>query len=167
MAAPTEQSSERRLNLPNPAATEALGAALAPGCRPGARIFLQGELGGGKTTLVRGLLHALGHAGPVRSPSYTLVETYELPRFPAHHLDLYRLSAAELEGLGIREYFRGDALSLVEWPERAGPRLGPADLRIFLEAAGAERRALLRGETKTGILWLREIKLLSNKNNGI
>lgn len=113
--------------------TEALGAKLlgtAPG--PGAPcrvITLSGDLGAGKSTFARGALRALGVQGPIKSPSYTLIESYELPGFTVLHLDLYRLrDPDELENLGVADYHRPGHLWLIEWPERGAGRLPPADL---------------------------------------
>jgi tRNA threonylcarbamoyladenosine biosynthesis protein TsaE len=118
-----------------------LGALLCgqPGRSPGLAsagglVFLTGELGAGKTTLVRGLLRGLGHRGPVRSPTYTLVESFELPQAMVHHLDLYRIAdAEELEYLGIRDLLDGASLVLVEWPERGAGVLPAPDLRVHIE----------------------------------
>ena len=98
---------------------EALGAALAARLHEVRLIGLRGELGAGKTTLVRGLLRALGHAGPVKSPTFTLVEPYALAEAVLYHLDLYRLNdPEELEFLGLRDYLQGRNVCIVEWPER-------------------------------------------------
>ena len=115
--------------------TEALGARLL-GTRadPGAPcqvVFLSGELGAGKSTFARGVLRALGAHGAIKSPSYTLVETYELPDTNAVHLDLYRLiDPTELEHLGLADYHRPGFLWLIEWPERGAGRLPAPDLRF-------------------------------------
>lgn len=94
-------------------------------------VTLQGPLGSGKTALVRAMLRALGHAGRVRSPTYTLVEEYDLAIGPVRHFDFYRLAAgAEADDAGFREHFDGSALCLVEWPEQAGLWLPPADLAV-------------------------------------
>ena len=98
-------------------------------------VFLRGDLGAGKTTLVRGLLRGLGHHGPVRSPTYTLVEPYDLPGGQVLHVDLYRLSGAdELEALGYRESRGTSRLTMVEWPERAPGALGPVDLACRIDS---------------------------------
>jgi tRNA threonylcarbamoyladenosine biosynthesis protein TsaE len=137
-----------RIDLPDARATEALGAALARAliARPGALVFLRGDLGAGKTTLARGWLHALGVQGHIRSPSYTLVEPYEAGGRSVLHLDLYRLEdPAELEQLGLFDTPPDRSLWLVEWPERAGGRLPRPDLEVRLAAAGAGRSAELIG----------------------
>ena len=107
-----------KCQLADAAATEQLGAQLAATVTP-AVVYLIGELGAGKTTLVRGFIHALGYTGKVRSPTYTLVEPYACERCPVFHLDLYRLAdAEELEWLGLRDMLAEPALLMVEWPER-------------------------------------------------
>lgn len=125
------------VHLPRMEATEAAGAALASVAGPRI-VYLEGDLGAGKTTLVRGLLRALGHQGNVRSPTYTLVEPYELGGRQVLHFDLYRLGdPEELEYLGVREAFGATALWLVEWPERGHGWLPNPDLRLRLaQAAG-------------------------------
>jgi tRNA threonylcarbamoyladenosine biosynthesis protein TsaE len=135
-----------RLLLPDAAATEALGTALAQafGARAGLLVFLEGELGAGKTTLARGWLRALGVRGPVRSPTYTLVEPYEFEGRLVLHLDLYRLNdPAELEQLGLFDTPPDRHHWLVEWPQRAGGYLPPPDLRIALAGRAAPRGAQL------------------------
>jgi len=118
-------------HLPDPAATEALGHALAPWLRPGMVVTLDGPLGSGKTALVRAILAGLGHQGRVRSPTYTLVEEYELPWGPVRHFDFYRFAeSADADDAGFREHFDGSALCLVEWPDRAASWLPPADLAV-------------------------------------
>jgi tRNA threonylcarbamoyladenosine biosynthesis protein TsaE len=143
------------LNLPDAAATEALGAALAAGVAPGRVLHLRGDLGAGKTTVVRGLLRALGYDGRVKSPTYTLVEPYGLSRLHLYHFDFYRLKdAAEWESSGFREYFGPHAACLVEWPERAGAALGTPDVDLQLDFAGSGRRARLASHTPAGEAWL-------------
>ena len=131
--------------LPDEAATIALGAALARALDPGLVIYLQGDLGAGKTTLVRAALRELGFRGPVKSPTYTLVELYELPRLHLHHFDFYRFhDPREWIDAGFRETFDGRNVILVEWPEKAGDLLPPPDVVIALEAHGEGRSASLR-----------------------
>lgn len=131
--------------LADEAATLALGAALVMGCSGGTTIHLRGPLGAGKTTLVRGMLRALGHKGPVRSPTYSLVETYELQEKTVHHFDLYRLGdAEELEWMGLRDYLTESALALIEWPERGHGLLPTPDLDVQLEYGPSGRIVQLR-----------------------
>lgn len=131
--------------LPDEAATRAFGARLADLLTPRRRwlIALRGELGAGKTTLVRGLLRGLGHEGRVRSPTYTLIEPYRLRGRDVLHLDLYRLAdPGELEYLGLSDLLTAESVALVEWPERGGGLLPAPDLVIELgfpaAAAGAD-----------------------------
>ena len=121
--------------LADEAATIAAGAALASAVKGRAGVIaLSGELGAGKTTFVRGLLRALGHEGAVRSPTYTLVEPYEVAGQRVLHLDLYRLAgAADLTALGLRDELDGATLVLVEWPERAAGALPAPDLTLRFE----------------------------------
>ncbi|HET9692924.1 MAG TPA: tRNA (adenosine(37)-N6)-threonylcarbamoyltransferase complex ATPase subunit type 1 TsaE [Steroidobacteraceae bacterium] len=129
-------------------ATRALGARFAAALRRTAStttapllVTLSGELGAGKTTFVGGLLEALGHPGPTRSPTYTLVEPYRLAGRDVYHCDLYRLRhAEELDDLGWRDLHRPGAVLLVEWPEQAAGRLGPPDVVIELRYAGDASR---------------------------
>ncbi len=117
--------------MPNESATQALGRELASVLKPGMVVWLDGELGAGKTTLVRALLRALGHDGPVKSPTYTLVEVYVVSSLYLYHFDFYFFfEEEEFEEAGLGEYFRHDALCLVEWPAKAGAYLPPADLRL-------------------------------------
>lgn len=135
--------------LPDLAATEALGARIAAGLRLGDTIALEGDLGAGKTTLARAILRALGVAGAVPSPTFTLVQHYETARLPISHYDLYRVERPEeLDELGLEDALDHGA-ALVEWPERAGNRL-PADaLHVALAAEeGRARTATLSGEAR-------------------
>lgn len=137
--------------LPDEPATLALGAALAAGLEPGLVVYLRGELGAGKTTLVRGVLRALGHQGPVRSPTYTLVELYEVSRLHLHHFDFYRFhDPREWIDAGFRETFNGRNVSLIEWPEKAGELLPPADVEMALEPSGSGRNATCTGNSPRG-----------------
>ena len=145
--------------MPDRAATEALGAALASGARAGRVIHLRGDLGAGKTTLVRGLLRALGHAGRVKSPTYTLVEPYELSSLHFYHFDFYRLkNQEEWKQTGFREYFNAQALCAVEWPERAHGLLAPPDLDIELRFEGEHRRARLEAHGADGEHWVSPLR---------
>jgi tRNA threonylcarbamoyladenosine biosynthesis protein TsaE len=106
-----------------------------------ALVCLHGDLGAGKTTLVRGLLRGLGHTGSVKSPTYTLLEPYDLTSCVVYHFDFYRiLEAQELDFIGIDELLEQAALKLIEWPERAGERLPPPDLDVYLSVEGVGRR---------------------------
>lgn len=127
------------------------GAKLIAACDHGGVITLSGELGTGKTTLVRGALEAEGVTSGVRSPTYTLVEYYPLPRFAVAHFDLYRLAGAEeLEYLGYRDYLNQQTLCLIEWPQRAGGYLHAVDLEIKLEYSEQGRRLEFEAGTKWG-----------------
>jgi tRNA threonylcarbamoyladenosine biosynthesis protein TsaE len=152
-------SDDRSLFVPDESAMMALGADLAATCPDNARaVHLTGDLGAGKTTLVRGFLRALGHSGPVKSPTYTLVESYEPGGRSVHHFDLYRLTdPEELDYLGLDGYFDGRALCLVEWPERGAGVLGAPDLTIRLRVEGPGRSARLRPASDAGRAWLRRL----------
>ena len=146
--------------LNDEAATRAEGAAFAAALLatdpPAAFITIAGELGAGKTTLVRGLLEALGVTGPIRSPSYTLIESYPAGGRRLHHLDWYRLAGADdLEGLGFRELLGPGHWVLVEWPERAPTVAAQADLALGLAYEGAGRRLEARAATPRGAEVLR------------
>ena len=141
--------------MPDAAATARLGAALAAGIVPGRVLHLSGDLGTGKTTLVRGLLRALGVHGPVKSPTYTWVEPYTISSLDLYHFDIYRLSNKnEWIESGLREYFRPDAVCIVEWPERAGSALPAPDIKVTLKHEGDARRALLEACSPAGEAWL-------------
>ena len=141
--------------MPDPAATEALGRALAASAGAGRLLYLRGELGSGKTTLVRGLLRALGHAGRVKSPTYTLVEPYELSSLHFYHFDFYRLkNNLEWEQAGFREYFNAAAMCVVEWPERVAGLLPQPDLDLQLLFDGEARCAQAQAHSEAGKAWL-------------
>ena len=157
------------LNLADESETVALGAALALAFEPGLRVYLRGPLGAGKTTLVRAILHGLGHPGRVKSPTYTLVELYPFSRLNLYHFDFYRFQDRnEWRDAGFSDYFDHDNVCLVEWPEKAGDELPPADLDIAIEIISDDsvigshapaddpdfnatrRRAVLTAHTPTG-----------------
>lgn len=142
------------MHLADAEATEALGGLIAAATKelPGGwLITLEGGLGAGKTTLVRGFLRALGYAGRVPSPTYTLVEPYEVHERRILHVDLYRLSdPAELDYLGFRDSLDNDVTALVEWPDRAGGVLASPDVRVFLTIAGEGRDARLDAGSPRG-----------------
>ena len=138
-------------HLPDEDATLALGRALAACIEPGTIVFLHGDLGMGKTTLVRGVLRGLGWSGRVKSPTYTLVEVYAVSRLDLHHFDFYRFQdPREWNDAGFRESFGGATVSLVEWPEKATGTLPPADLEITLTSSGSGRNASLRAGSPRG-----------------
>ena len=140
-------------------ATARLGGQLAACIVPGLRIYLRGELGSGKTTLIRGLLRALGVRENVKSPSYALVELYVVSRLHLYHFDFYRfLDSSELGDSGLAEYFRGEGVCLVEWPERAGAALLQPDLEISLSYAGTGREISLTAHSETGARCLAKFK---------
>jgi tRNA threonylcarbamoyladenosine biosynthesis protein TsaE len=152
-------------DLPDSGITERLGVALArsfPG-NAGAVVYLRGELGSGKTTCARSLLQALGITARVRSPTYTLVDTYSIGELNCVHVDLYRLrSAAEVEELGLRDLTGPGFLMLIEWPEKGGAAVPPADLDLFLSYAGESRIASLHAASEAGERWLTKLGLDSS-----
>ncbi|MDD3652530.1 tRNA (adenosine(37)-N6)-threonylcarbamoyltransferase complex ATPase subunit type 1 TsaE [Immundisolibacter sp.] len=142
---------QRSWMLEDEAAQLAFGARLAHALTQPLCIYLTGPLGAGKTTLVRGLLRALGHTGTVRSTTYTLLETYTVAGQPVCHFDLYRLTdAEELEHIGARELFDGRHLCLIEWPEHGAGWLPVPDLELALQMAGSGRRLRARAHGPAG-----------------
>jgi tRNA threonylcarbamoyladenosine biosynthesis protein TsaE len=138
-------------HLPDEAATLRLGARLAACVTPGMRVYVRGELGSGKTTLIRGLLRGLGVRGGVKSPSYSLVEHYVVSRLDLYHFDFYRFTNdRELGDAGLAEYFRGNGVCLVEWPERAVRTLPLPDLELSLAYAPTGRTISIKALSKAG-----------------
>jgi len=141
--------------LADEAATLAFGARLARELAPGLTFYLEGDLGAGKTTLVRGLLRALGHGGRVKSPTYTLAETYSLPAFELYHFDLYRLhDPREWLDAGFRDVSGGQVVSLIEWPEKAAGWLPPPDVVVRLRIDDDSRDAECEAASPRGARYL-------------
>jgi tRNA threonylcarbamoyladenosine biosynthesis protein TsaE len=142
---------ERQTSLPDAEATMQLGARIAPTLRGGMVITLSGDLGAGKTTLVRGMLRALGWAGAVKSPTYTLVEHYPFSSLYLYHFDFYRLKdPGEWETAGFADYFRADAVCVIEWPERVSELLPSIDVAIALAHLEVGRSAHIVAASAAG-----------------
>lgn len=165
----SEPRSGCRVVLPDPDSTVRAGRRLASALRAqglkdsasqkATSVHLSGPLGAGKTTLVRGLMRGLGHRGPVRSPTYTLLEPYEMEAFSVYHFDLYRLAnALELEDFGARDYFHGRALCVVEWPERGEGALPLPDLVLDIQIFGDARLLFGSATTQAGRRLLAECR---------
>jgi tRNA threonylcarbamoyladenosine biosynthesis protein TsaE len=137
--------------LPDENATLALAQRIAAQLRPGMVIYLHGDLGAGKTTLVRGVLNALGYAGRVKSPTYTLLEPYRAAGLDLRHFDLYRLhDEEEWEAAGFRDEFDGRNIFFIEWPEKAQGLLPQADIRIIFETLTHGRKVEIHANTDIG-----------------
>ena len=168
---------EFRGQLENETATLRCGGLLAGAAAAGLQagdasatvIHLHGELGAGKTTLARGILRGFGYEGPVKSPTYTLVEPYELERGRIYHFDLYRLAdPGEVEFLGTEDYFAGGSLCIVEWARRGGGRIPAADLEVELRGAGAGRSIACEAHTPKGAEMVKKLRAgVDEINTGI
>lgn len=130
-----------------------LGEKLAKAAKPPLIIFLQGNLGAGKTTFVQGFIRALGYQKTVKSPTYTLVEPYVFSDFTVYHFDLYRLvDPMDLENIGFRDYFSADSICLIEWPERAQELMLNCDLNCNIEIKKTSREVVLQSHSERGTL---------------
>lgn len=152
-------SDDITLSLKDEAATLELGFRLASALFPGLVIWLRGDLGAGKTTLTRGLLRGLGFEGKVKSPTYTLVESYVISGLYLYHFDFYRfVDPDEWDAAGFRDYFNRESVCLIEWPEKAQELLPVPDLEIRLAVHGAGREANLSAHTEQGNACLKQLQ---------
>ncbi|MGF6556079.1 tRNA threonylcarbamoyladenosine biosynthesis protein TsaE [Pseudomonas sp. S30_BP2TU TE3576] len=152
--------SEVTLYLADEQAMSDFGARIARITQGHGLIFLEGNLGMGKTTLSRGIIRGLGHVGAVKSPTFTLVEPYEIGDIRAFHFDLYRLvDPEELEFLGIRDYFEDDALCLIEWPEKGAGFLPKPDLTITISPQDSGRSLKILSQGSRGESWCAALAL--------
>ena len=146
------------ITLKNETETTEIGSKLASYLKGGEVIYLKGELGTGKTTLVRGVLNRLGHAGNVKSPTYTIVEPYSIDSHVIYHFDLYRLDdPEELESLGIRDYSDGQYICFFEWPEKGGNLLPNADIKLELTYLENSLEFELRSKSEVGLTILKKL----------
>lgn len=152
--------------LPDEDATNQFAANLAQLCSAATIIYLYGDLGAGKTAFSRGFIHALGYQGRVKSPTYTLVEPYEVAGWRIFHFDLYRLSdPEELEFIGIRDYFNPDCICLIEWPDKGAGLLAAADLSISIEFNQSGRIFSVEGLTEYGQQLVKALPQIHKNNN--
>lgn len=151
-----------RQTLVDESATVTFGERLSQaimGINGGICIHLSGELGAGKTTLTRGIVMGLGHDGPVKSPTYTLVEPYQVGKWDIYHFDLYRLAdPEELEYMGIRDYFTSHSIAIIEWPQRGEGVIPDADLWVTLRSVGLQREVTITSFSDKGKLLLQSVK---------
>ncbi len=146
------------MHLRDEAATRALGARLARVLGPGMSMYLRGDLGSGKTTLVRGLLRGLGYEGRVKSPTYALVELYTISRLNFYHFDFYRFrDSKEWRDAGFSEYFNDASVRLVEWPEKAAGLLPAADVDVVFSIAGDGRDVSVSAGSERGEACLKRL----------
>lgn len=138
---------------------EAFGVQLSAALLQGGVVHLEGNLGMGKTTLVRGMLRGMGYQGPVKSPTYTIVEPYELANLEVYHFDLYRVAdPEELEFMGIRDYFTEQSLCLIEWAEMGQGILPAADLVVHLSLIRQGRHVVIESLTEKGDLAMKQLQ---------
>ena len=146
-----DSKSDLTFFLANETDTQALGKKIAAALKPNLIIFLNGNLGAGKTSLVRGILHGLGHQHAVKSPTYNLVEIYKISRLYLYHFDFYRFNDPyEWEEAGFRDYFNEDSVCLIEWPEKAAGLLPAADLQINFQMLESGRNISILADTDAG-----------------
>lgn len=164
------KASTYHLHITNESAMLELGSKIAQLTQPGSLIFLQGELGAGKTTFTRGFLRGLGHLGLVKSPTYTLVETYDLNGRQINHFDLYRITDfEELEYIGLSDYLVSDAICLIEWPEHVASHLPEpllwCKISVPISGEGRDVELITRSETIAATLetWNSTDESLENK----
>ena len=146
---------KKQIYLADESSTVTLGHRLADMLsdeKKGLTVYLEGTLGAGKTTFCRGVLQGFGHSSAVKSPTYTLVEPYEFESVPVYHFDLYRLAdPEELEYMGIRDYFSGACLCLVEWPSRGEGILPAPDITLHFDVSGSGRTVNISADSEFGI----------------
>ena len=147
------------IELKDEQSTQHLGEMIAKYLQAPLICYLQGDLGVGKTRIVRAIIQSLGYSGNVKSPTYTLVEPYQLQDFTAYHFDLYRLSdPEELDYLGIRDYFDEQSICFIEWPEKGKGWLADADISISLEYLGQGRQCEIISHSNIGLTLLDKLK---------
>ena len=146
------------IDLPTSSASALFAARLAACLTSPLIITFRGEIGAGKTTLIRAMLRALNVASAIKSPTFSLVESYQTARFHVHHFDLYRISDdSELEYIGFRDYFSDDAVCCIEWPERVSNGIGRVDVEFSLSMKGCGREVHGHALSKEGVAILRNL----------